>query len=107
MTKSKLRILYIVILLIIVAVEIATLITDPTNIKLLAKGASLIVVYVLTITGIYYRNSSLAAKHYESQYRDIIVNAFINDRASRNKLLKAITVYNQNSYDTAVNFSIL
>ena len=102
MTKSKLRIVYIVILLIIVAVEITTLITDPTNIKLLAKGASLILVYVLTITGIYYRNSSLAAKHYESQYRDIIGNAFINDRASRNKLLKAITVYNQNSYDTAV-----
>lgn len=102
MPKSKLRTLYIVILLIIVAVEVVTLIKDPTNIKLLVKGASLIVIYLLTITGIYHRHSFLAEKHYESQYRDMIGDAFVNDRASRKALMKAITLYNSNQYVAAV-----
>ena len=102
MPKSKLRALYIVILLIIVAAEIITLIKDPANIRLLAKGAALIVMYILAITGIYHRHSFLAEKRYESQYRDIIGTAFVNDRASRKKLMKAITLYNNNRYDAAV-----
>lgn len=102
MPKSKLRTLYIVILLIIVAAEIITLIKDPTNIRLLVKGASLIVIYLLTITGVYQRHSFLAEKQYESQYRDILGDAFVNDRAARKKLMKAITLYNSNRYTAAV-----
>ena len=102
MPKSKLRTLYIVILLIIIAVEIVTLIKDPSNTKLLIKGASLIVVYILAITGVYRRHSLLDEKRYESQYRDIIGDAFLNDRASRKSLMKAISLYNDNRYDAAV-----
>ena len=43
MKLSKLKILYIVILVMIIAVMIVLLIKEPTNTKLLAKGAVLIV----------------------------------------------------------------
>ncbi|MBR1700356.1 MAG: hypothetical protein IJ716_00125 [Lachnospiraceae bacterium] len=56
MPKSKLKILYIIILILIVGVEIATLITDPSNTKLLIKGAYVIVIYIYAIFGFRRRN---------------------------------------------------
>ncbi len=102
MQRSKLKILYIVILLIIAAVEIVTLIREPENVTLLARGGVLIVLYISAISGIERRRKARIEMGYEAQYRDLIGGAFVNDRASRKKLMKAIVLYNENRYDAAV-----
>ena len=106
MQNSKLKILYIVILVMIIAVMIVLLIKEPTNTKLLAKGAVLIVGYVCAIAGVKLKRSPLAETvqkaSCEAQYRDIIGDAFMDDRKSRKALLKAVTLYTDNRYDEAV-----
>lgn len=106
MKLSKLKILYIVILLIIIVVMVVLLIREPTNIKLLSKGAVLIVGYVCAIAGVKLKRSPLAdtvqKAACEAQYRDIIGDAFQDDRKSRKALLKAVTLYTDNRYDEAV-----
>ena len=102
MPKSKLKILYIIILILIVGVEIATLINDPSNTKLLIKGAYVIVIYICAIFGFRSRNGILEEMRYKSNYRDIIGDAFKDDRKARKSLLRAISLYNDNRYDAAV-----
>ena len=102
MPKSKLKILYIIILILIVGVEITTLIKDPSNTKLLIKGAYVIVIYICAIFGFRRRNGIFEEMRYNSSYRDIIGDAFKDDRKARKSLMRAISLYNDNRYDDAV-----
>ena len=102
MPKSKLKSLYILILIVIIAAVIITLVEDPTNISLLVKGGVLIVGYIAAITSLERKRRAAYSKHYEKKYDDMIGHSFVNDPSSRKKLMDAIILYNSDRYDAAV-----
>ena len=103
MTISKLRIIYTVILIGIVAIMIAVIIHDPTDIKLLAKCVVLIIAYIGAIIKLESRRSSFAGRSYELKYQDLIGDAFANNKRAKKKLIKGIILYNDGKYDAAVS----
>ncbi len=78
-------------------------IAEEKDIKLLSKAAGLLVVYLLGVTGIWKKRSPLDYMVYEEQYRDIIGNAFKDDKYSYRQLMNAITWFNRNKPDKAVS----
>ncbi len=103
MTISKLRIIYIVILIAIIAIMIVTIFRDPSDRKLLAKCASLIIVYIVAIVKLESWRYSFAGRNYELKYQDLIGDAFTNNKSARKQLIKGIILYNDGKYDAAVS----
>ncbi|MBR4208444.1 MAG: tetratricopeptide repeat protein [Lachnospiraceae bacterium] len=103
MAVSKLRILYIVILIAIIAVMIVTIVSDPSDRRLLIKCASLIILYIAAIIKLESRRNALAGKHYALQYKDLLKDAFTDNRSAEKQLMKGIVLYNEGKYDAAVS----
>lgn len=103
MTISKLRIIYIVILIVIIVIMGVTIFRNPSDIKLLAKCATLIVAYIVAIAKLESRRSSFAGRVYELKYQDLIGDAFTNNKSARKQLIKGIILYNDGKYDAAVS----
>lgn len=102
MTISKLRIIYTVILIVIIAIMVVTILHDPSDIKVLAKCAVLIVAYIVAIAKLESWRSSFVGRAYELKYQDLIGDAFTNNKSARKQLIKGIILYNDGKYDAAV-----
>lgn len=75
---------------------------DKPDMKLVLRSAVVLAAYLLGILGIYRKKSPFDYKLYEEKYRDIIGDAFKNDKKSYRRLMKAITQFNRDEYDAAL-----
>ena len=75
---------------------------EQKNIKTLSKAAVLFVVYLLAVTGIRKKRSRFDYVVYEEQYKDILGDAFRDDKPSYRTLMNAITYFNRNNPDKAI-----
>lgn len=102
----KRKLLYILNLLIIFAMLLLLIyyifISEERNYRHISKTIVILVVYILSICGMTRRRSVFDYKIYENKYKDIINNAFSNDRSNYRKLIRAIVLFNKNSYDKAI-----
>ncbi|MBQ8514426.1 MAG: tetratricopeptide repeat protein [Ruminococcus sp.] len=72
------------------------------DIKLIAKAAVLLVVYLLAVLGIRRKRSPLDYMVYEEQYKPFLGEAFRTDKASYRRLMAALTWFNRNKTDKAI-----
>lgn len=78
--------------------------SEEKDIKLIAKAASVFIVYVVyLIRNIIRSTPSINYEFYEKQYQDIVSGTFQEDKRSYKKLLQAIACYNRNEYKKAHN----
>lgn len=96
-------ILNIAILIIMPIVIIYQLfIAETPDVKLIVEAGVLFVVYLLGVLGIKRKRSPLDFMIYQEKYGHILGDAFKSDKTSYHKLMKAITLYNENKYDKAI-----
>ncbi|MBQ8297904.1 MAG: tetratricopeptide repeat protein [Ruminococcus sp.] len=74
---------------------------EERDIRMLAKAGSLFLVYLLAVLGIRRKRSVFDYKLYEEKYRDILKDAFKNDRRSYKKLMSAISQFNGDEFKKA------
>lgn len=84
----------------IIIYEIA--LADEINKKLLAKAAVIFVTFSLALLKIRPKRSVFDKKLYADRYKEIIGDAFQNDRKSLDQLISAIVDYNYDKYDKAI-----
>lgn len=72
------------------------------DMKLIAKATVLLIVYLLAVLGIRRKRSPLDYMVYEEQYKPFLGEAFRTDRGSYRRLMTALTQYNQNKPDKAI-----
>lgn len=97
------RVLNIIIIITMPVVIVYQLfIAEETNVKLVTKAASLLVVYLLAMLRIRRKTSPLDYLVFEEQYKDVICGAFNTDKGSYRKLMTAIGYYNGNKQDKAI-----
>ncbi|MBO5227331.1 MAG: tetratricopeptide repeat protein [Ruminococcus sp.] len=75
---------------------------EERDMRLVSKAAVLLAVYLLAVLGIRRKRSPLDYMVYEEQYKEFLGSAFRNDRSSYRRLMSAITRYNENKYDKAI-----
>ncbi len=75
---------------------------EERDMRLISKAAVLLVVYLLAVLGIRRKRSPLDYMVYEEQYKEYLGEAFHNDKSSYRRLMSAITRYNENKYDDAI-----
>lgn len=75
---------------------------DQINTKMLVKASIVFLTYFLGMFGIIRKKSVFDYKVYEDVYGDIIRNAFYQDKRSYHQLMKAISLYNDNKNQKAI-----
>lgn len=75
---------------------------EKTDVKLVAKAVSLLVVYLLAMLRIRRKTSPLDYLVFEEQYKSILGKAFSQDKDSYRKLMKAISLYNANKQEKSL-----
>lgn len=75
---------------------------EEMNTKMLVKASIVFLTYFLGMFGIVRKKSVFDYKVYEDIYGDIIRNAFENDKRSYHQLMKAISLYNDNKNQKAI-----
>lgn len=98
------KLLLLVILLLIIAMLIYQLaFAKEKDFKLISKGATLVVTYVLAIAGIRLspRSRTLRYQQYAKQYQEILRDAFSQDKKSYRRLMQAIEAYNRDDFAKA------
>lgn len=76
--------------------------TKNPDYRLITKCVSVLITYILAITGIRRRKSRSDALSYQKAYRDIIGDAFQNDKHSLRELVRAIQFFNENKPERAL-----
>lgn len=97
------RVLNIIIIITMPVVIVYQLfIAEKTDIKLVTKAASLLIVYLLAMLRIRRKTSPLDYLVFEEQYKDVICSAFNTDKGSYRRLMTAIGYYNGNKQNKAI-----
>ena len=99
MSISTLRKIYIVILAAVVVIMVIGIVQDPSDHKLLAKGAGLLIACILAIIKLESHYSAAAERTYEQQYQDLIGNAFAENKSAKKQLIKGLILFNEKKYD--------
>ncbi len=102
MSISTLRKIYIVILFAVVVLMVIWIVQDPSDYKLLAKGAGLLIACIVAIIKLESHYSAAAERTYERQYQDLIGNAFTENKSAKKQLIKGLILFNEKKYDAAV-----
>lgn len=104
--KNKVwKIINIIILIAVIAIaayEIGFAVEGDRSAKTVLKVAFVIIVWELSMLGIKRKRSALDYRIYEDKYREIIRDAFKNDKKSYRKLMSAIRLYNEDKYDEEI-----
>ncbi|MBQ8686952.1 MAG: tetratricopeptide repeat protein [Ruminococcus sp.] len=75
---------------------------EEPNVRLIARAAVLLIVYLLAAFGIRVKRSPLDYMIYEEKYKAYLGEAFRTDKKSYRKLMKALTRYNEDKPDEAI-----
>ncbi|MBQ2802604.1 MAG: tetratricopeptide repeat protein [Lachnospiraceae bacterium] len=75
---------------------------EQTDYRVLSKAAVLFITYLLSILGIKRKKSIFDYKVFGARYKDTIRDAFHNDKRSYRRLMKAIGLFNDDKYDSAI-----
>ena len=102
MSISTLRKIYIVILVAVVVLMVIGIVQDPSDHKLLVKGAGLLIACIVAIVKLESRYSAAAERTYELQYQNLIGNAFAENKSAKKQLIKGLILFNEKKYDAAV-----
>lgn len=80
-------------------------ISKENDVRMISKAICLIIIYAGAMCGIRFKKSAgiSSFKIYEDAYRDIIGEAFQNDKKSYRMLLVSINYYNNKQYQKAIN----
>lgn len=95
MSISTLRKIYIVILVAVVVLMVIWIVQDPSDYKLLAKGAGLLIACIVAIIKLESHYSAAAERTYERQYQDLIGNAFTENKSAKKQLIKGLILFNE------------
>jgi len=102
----KLKLLAVFNIIILIAMPIVLFyqinIAEETNWRLVGKATKLFIVYALAMFGIIRKRSPFDYKVYEVKYKDIIRDAFKNDRNNYMRLMRVIRLMNDNKYKAAI-----
>lgn len=75
---------------------------EEMDVKIVVKAATVLLTYILALFGVIRKRSVFDYKIYEDKYKDIIRNAFESDKRSYHRLMKAISLYNDDKYTDAI-----
>ncbi|MDE5563997.1 MAG: tetratricopeptide repeat protein, partial [Oscillospiraceae bacterium] len=100
------RLVLMIILIAVIAVLMYELfLAEEKNSRTITKCMSLVVTYVLVLTGVRLKRRKprfAAYKMYADAYKDMIRDAFSTDKKSYRKLMLAIHHYNADKYEKAI-----
>ena len=105
MKKNFLRVLFAVMLVLIVGVYIFDIVVNGTPFtKYLFRTVSIALICVVGYGRINYSVGRRSLEFYESQYADLLKNAFSQDFFNRKKLLCAARLFDERNYRKAFKY---
>lgn len=75
---------------------------EEMNMQMVVKASTVLLTYLLAMFGVIRKKSVFDYKICEDTYKDIIRNAFEHDKRNYHKLMKAISLYNDDKYTAAI-----
>jgi len=75
---------------------------EEMNMRMVVKASTVLLTYLLAIFGVIRKKSVFDYTIYEDIYKDIIRKAFESDKRSYHRLMKAISLYNDDKYEAAI-----
>ncbi len=73
------------------------------NTRIIVRAAIVLATFLLSMIGVYRKRSVFDYKIYEDKYKDIIREAFRDDKKSYRKLMWGITLFNRDQPDQAIS----